>query len=83
MVTATRGTTEYGICSTGFLEYAFRTDRYQLTVTFNADGSWSYVSETRLEVRGQGAFNHRDVNRLLRVAEPEPNPLMRILAARK
>jgi hypothetical protein len=83
VVTATRGSTEYGICSTGFLEHAFRTDRYQLTVTFNEDGSWSYVSETQLEVRGQGPFNHRDVNRLLRVAEPEPNPLMRILAARK
>jgi hypothetical protein len=83
VVTATRGSTEYGICSTGFLEHAFRTDRYQLIVTFNEDGSWSYVSETQLEVRGQGPFNHRDVNRLLRVAEPEPNPLMRILAARK
>src|SRR6476469_8550726 len=70
VVTAERGSTEYGICSTGFLEHAFRTDRYQLTVTFNADGSWSYVSETTLDVRGQGPFNHRDVNRLVKVAEP-------------
>ena len=38
---ATRGDTEYGICSTTFLEKAFRTDSYQIQVTFNADGSWS------------------------------------------
>src|SRR3954454_23495178 len=80
VVTASRGSTEYGICSTGFLEHAFRTDRYQLTVTFNPDASWSYVSETTLEVHGQGPFIHRDVNRLVRVAEPRPNPLMRIVA---
>src|SRR5437764_6064152 len=30
VVTAERGSTEYGICSTAFLEHAFRTDRYQL-----------------------------------------------------
>jgi hypothetical protein len=82
VVTAERGSTEYGICSTAFLEHAFRTDRYQLTVTFNPDGSWSYVSETTLEVRGQGPFIHRDVNRLVKVAEPLPNPLARIVAAR-
>jgi hypothetical protein len=82
VVTAERGSTEYGICSTAFLEHAFRTDRYQLTVTFNPDGSWSYVSETTLEVRGRGPFIHRDVNRLVKVAEAQPNPLARILAER-
>jgi len=82
VVTATRGSTEYGICSTGFLEHAFRTDRYQLTVTFNPDGTWTYVSETILIVRGQAApFNHRDTNTLKRVAPPQPNPLARIVAA--
>ncbi len=52
-MTAERGQTEYGICSTAFLEYAFRTDSYRLEVTFNADGSWSYVSDTMLMVRGR------------------------------
>ena len=62
-----------------FLEYAFRTDRYQLEVTFNADGSWSYVSDTTLIVRGQAEpFMHRDRNRLVKIAEPKPNPLMLI-----
>jgi hypothetical protein len=83
VLTAERGKTDYGICSTEFLEYAFRTDRYQIEVTFNADGSWSYVAETTLIVRGQAApFIHRDRNTLIKVKEPVPNPLARIIAAR-
>jgi hypothetical protein len=82
-VTAERGSTEYGICSTGFLEHAFRTDRYELEVTFNPDGTFSYVSETTLIVRGQAEpFIHRDRNTLTRIAAPKPNPLAQILAAR-
>src|SRR5262249_11349654 len=73
---AKRGDTEYGICSTAFLEKAFRTDSYQIEVTFNQDGSWSYVLDTMLFVRGQGSFQHRDVNTLFKVADPTPNPLM-------
>jgi hypothetical protein len=77
VVTATRGQTNYGICSADFLEYAFRTDSYRLEITFNPDGSWSYVSETMLKVRGQDElFPHRDVNTLVKIAEPMPNPLM-------
>ena len=77
VLTATRGQTEYGICSTSFLEYAFRTDSYRIEVAFNTDGSWSYVLDTMLLVRGRGeAFQHRDVNTLFKVAEPTPNPLM-------
>ena len=84
VLTAERGQTEYGICSTAFLEYAFRTDRYRIEVTFEADGSWSYVAETTLSVRGRAEpFIHRDENRLTRVAEPVPNPLARILASKK
>ena len=76
-VKAERGQTEYGISSTAFLEYAFRTDSYALEITFHADGTWSYVSDTMLTVRGRPEpFKHRDVNRLTKVAEPTPNPLM-------
>jgi hypothetical protein len=83
ILTAERGSTEYGICSTAFLEYAFRTDRYRIEVEFHPDGSWSYVQETTLVVRGQAEpFIHRDQNRLVRVAEPQPNPWMKIVAAR-
>jgi len=83
VVTATRGQMNYGICSTDFLEYAFRTDSYRLEITFNADGSWSYVSDTMLSVRGQKEpFRHRDVNTLKKIAEPKPNPLFVIVNGR-
>jgi hypothetical protein len=76
---AERGQTEYGICSTTFLEHAFRTDSYRIEVTFNPDGSWSYVLDTMLLVRGRDEpFLHRDVNTLVKVAEPDQNPLMKL-----
>jgi hypothetical protein len=79
---ARRGSTGYGICSTAFLEHAFRTDHYRIEVTFHDDGTWSYVQETTLTVNGQ-PFNHHDRNRLTRVAAPRPNPWAAILAARE
>lgn len=84
VLTATRGQDDYGICSTDFLEKAFRTDSYRIEVDFLPDGSWSYVTETTLAVRGEAKpFLHRDQNTLKKVAEPQPNPLARILAARR
>lgn len=81
IVEAKRGSTEFGICSTAFLEHAFRTDAYRLEITFNPDGSWSYLSNTTLSVRGQTEpFDHRDRNTLFKVAEPRPNPMVRIMA---
>lgn len=75
VLTAERGQTEYGICSTTFLEQAFRTDSYRIEVEFHDDGSWSYLQDTMLMVRGSNEpFAHRDRNRLARVAEPAPNP---------
>jgi hypothetical protein len=83
ILTAERGQTEYGICSTAFLEHAFRTDAYRIEVTFQEDDSWSYVIETTLQVRGRTEpFIHRDVNRLHKIAEPKPNPLFAITQQR-
>ncbi|MBJ7499257.1 MAG: FABP family protein [Sphingopyxis sp.] len=80
VVKATRGETEYGICSTSFLDLAFRTDSYQLTIDFHDDGSWSYVSDTTLMVKGRDEpFLHRDRNRLVKIAEPDLNPWARIV----
>ena len=50
-VEARRGDTRFGICSTTFLEEAFRTDYYRIDITFNDDGSWTYVTRTDLAVR--------------------------------
>src|SRR3954451_17161596 len=67
-VEARRGDTRFGICSTTFLEEAFRTDYYRIDITFNDDGSWTYVTRTDLAVRcKEPAFNHNDTNTLRRV----------------
>jgi hypothetical protein len=76
-VRAERGKPGYGICSTDFLEWAFRTDSYQLEIAFNPDGTLSYASTTMLQVRGRPEpFEHLDRNTLTKVAEPKPNPLL-------
>ncbi|USI78447.1 FABP family protein [Sphingopyxis sp. USTB-05] len=80
VVKAERGQTEYGICSTSFLDLAFRTDAYQLMIDFRDDGSWSYVSDTTLMVKGRDEpFLHRDRNMLVKVAEPDLNPWAKIV----
>jgi hypothetical protein len=80
---ATRGTTEYGICSTAFLEHAFRTDSYQIDVTFTGNDTFSYDIRTMLLVRGQSVpFEHHDQNTLHRTAPGKPNPLQQILTSR-
>ena len=79
-VEARRGDTRFGICSTGFLEEAFRTDYYRIDITFINDDSWSYVTRTDLALRGATPpFDHRDANTLRRVAAPAPNPLANLL----
>ena len=76
---ATRGQTEYGICSTSFLDLAFTTESYQISVDFHDDGTWSYVSDTTLLVKGRDEpFLHRDRNRLTKVGEPDLNPWAKI-----
>ena len=80
VISAQRGRTDYGICSTGFLEAAFRTDSFRLEIDFHDDGSWSYVSDTTLVVKGQAQpFLHRDRNHMVKVAEPDLNPWLRII----
>jgi len=84
VVEAKRGQTEYGICSTTFLDLAFRTDSYRLEVEFLADGSWSYVSDTTLQIKGQDApFLHRDRNTLKKIGEPVLNPWAKIMRGGK
>ena len=81
-VEARRGDTRFGICSTTFLEQAFRTDYYRIDISFNDDGSWTYVTRTDLAIRGKTpAFDHRDTNTLRRVAPARPNPLMATMTA--
>lgn len=76
-VSAERGRTDYGICSTTFLEQAFRTESFRMKVTINPDGTWSYFEDTVLMVHGKEPFHHTDENTLRKIAEPTPNPLAR------
>ena len=77
-VVATRGSTENGICSTRFLEYAFTTLEFRIRVTVNADGTWAYEENTVLMVHGRPEpFHHMDSNTLRKVGDPTPNPLAR------
>lgn len=75
-VKAARGDPRYGICSTAFLDEAFRTTAYGCAITFNGDGTWTYDIRTELIVKGQSQpFNHHDTNTLKLVAPPPLNPL--------
>ena len=75
-VTATMGSGTHGILSNPFLEGSFRTRSYRMHVTSGHDGSWSYESESVLQVAGRrDLFSHVDRNVLTRVAPPTPNPL--------
>jgi len=75
---ATKGDASYGICSTPFLEYAFKTVEFRIKVTINPDGTWSYEEDTVLMIRGQPEpFHHTDRNTLTKIGAPTPNPLAR------
>jgi hypothetical protein len=77
-VRAERGSTQNGICSNPFLEDAFRTISYRITVTVEGDDRWSYDEDTVMMVRGRKEpFHHTDRAALIRVGPPTPNPLMR------
>jgi len=68
----------YGIRSTPFLDYAFKTVEYRIKVSVNADGTWSYDEDTVLMIKGKTEpFHHRDRNTLTRIEAPTPNPCMR------
>jgi hypothetical protein len=75
---AKEGLQTWGICSAPFLEHAFKTVAFEIHVSFNDDGTWSYEEDTVLKIRGQEElFHHTDKNLLHKVAEPTPNPLAR------
>jgi hypothetical protein len=75
---ATQGASTFGICSTPFLEHAFKTLEFRIKVTIHPDGTWSYDEDTVLQIKGQAEpFHHTDRNTLTKLAEPTPNPLAR------
>lgn len=75
-LSAERGSTSYGICSNPFLEEAFTTLSFTITVTTHPDGTWTYAEDTLLKVLGRDdPVHHTDTNTLRLIAPPTPNPL--------
>ena len=73
---ATHDSGNFGIRSSPFLDYAFKTIEFKIKVTINPDGTWSYDEDTVLMIKGKvEPFHHRDRNTLSKIAEPTPNPL--------
>jgi len=67
------GSTTFGILSNPFLNEAFRTVRYDLSLEMNKDGSFSYHEDTQLLVPAHDSpadnpqpFHHTDSNHLMR-----------------
>jgi hypothetical protein len=72
------GSPTNGTCSNPFLDHAKRTLSFDIKVTINDDGTWSYEQDTVLQIVGNDQlFHHTDRNTLHKVAEPTPNWLMR------
>jgi hypothetical protein len=62
------GSEVFGISSNPFLNQAFKTMRYDVTVTVHDDGSFSYAEDTQLKLLSQSeCFHHTDANTLQRV----------------
>ena len=58
---ATQGLDTWGICSSPFLDHAFKTTAFRIRVDFHDDGSWSYEEDTVLQIRGRDEpFHHVD-----------------------
>jgi hypothetical protein len=75
-VSARLGDPHFGIVTNPFLDHAYHTVSYDITVTINSNDEWSYEQDTVLEVRGtSGPFHHTDHNTLTRVGPPGPNPM--------
>ena len=76
-VSARAGDPHCGIVTNPFLDHAFHTREFSMTVTVVSDDEWSYRQDTVLEVRGaaEGPFHHTDHNTLARVAPAVLNPM--------
>jgi hypothetical protein len=77
-VRSRRGSTVNGICSNPFLEHAYRTLEWSITVSLTGRRTFSYEQKTLLQIPGRKKpFRHTDRNTLRRVSAPTPNPLAR------
>ena len=77
-LSAARGKTDYGICSTSFLERAFRTDSFVMKVTIHPRWNLELFRGHAADGARTEPFHHTDQNRLSKIGEPDaPNALAR------
>lgn len=77
-VRATLGAPIYGILSNPFLDRAFTTLAFTMSVSITGDGTWTYEEVTTLKIPDRvEPVAHIDRNTLIRIAPPAPNPLAR------
>jgi hypothetical protein len=70
------GSEVYGILSNPYLDQAFRTLSYRMSVVVHPDRTWSYEEEGVLAIPDRDEpFSHIDRNTLTRIGPPTPNPL--------
>jgi hypothetical protein len=82
-VRAEVGSEVYGILANPYLDQAFRTLSYRMSVTVHSDGTWSYEEEGVLDIPDRDEpFSHVDRNTLTRIGPPTPNPLAGTTAGR-
>ena len=63
------GSETYGVTSNPFLDEAFKTMRYELRVTIDADDRFSYAEDTQLKIPAlDDLFHHTDQNTLSKVS---------------
>ncbi|PIQ23771.1 FABP family protein [bacterium (Candidatus Blackallbacteria) CG17_big_fil_post_rev_8_21_14_2_50_48_46] len=69
-LSAELGSETYGICSNRFLDREFKTLRYDLSVTVHEDGSFSYLEDTQMKMKGRDEiFHHTDQNTLKKISD--------------
>lgn len=63
------GSQVFGVMSNPFLDAVYRTVRFEMSVAYNADGSFTYEQNTQLLMRNSDVpFDHTDRNTLRRTA---------------
>lgn len=64
-ISADVGSPVFGVMSNPFLDAAYRTERFELSVTVHADGQFTYSQNTMLKMKNvPGIFHHTDCNTL-------------------
>ncbi len=67
-LTATLGSTTYGICSNPFLDEEFQSVRYDVNFELIDENTFSYQENTQIKIKGQSRiFDHIEKNTLTRL----------------